>query len=162
MSIQMTGADVIDMAVQTELHGERFYREAAGRATTDEARQLFEFLAAEETRHRQTFEGMATGIVATEIDPGTWAEALNYIDAAVDRAFFTSPQAPIREIARGATEGDMVRQAIAFEKDTLLFFISLRDLVQPANQPLVDGIAREERRHIAQLGRMLAGLRQGS
>jgi len=53
----------------------------------------------------------------------------------------------------------MLRQAIAFEKDTLLFFVSLRDLVQPANQPLVDGIAREERRHIAQLGRMLAQAR---
>ena len=32
MSIQLSGADIVDLAVQTEVRGERFYREAAGAA----------------------------------------------------------------------------------------------------------------------------------
>ncbi len=159
MTIQMTGADVIDLAVQTELQGERFYRAAAAAATAPEGRRLFAFLATEETRHRATFEGLATSIVTTAIDPTTWAEAIGYIEATVDRAFFSGRRSPLREIAQGASEADMIRQAIAFEKETLLFFVGLRDLVQPANQPLIDAIIREERQHIVRLAGMLSAPR---
>jgi rubrerythrin len=158
MTIQMTGADVIDMAVQTETRGEQFYRQAAREAQDPEARQLFEFLAGEETRHRTIFSGLSAGIVASEIDPQTWAEALMYIEATVDRAFFRGSGAPLREIDPGAAEADLLRQAIEFEKETLLFFVSLRDLVQPASQRLVDDIVREERSHVATLARRLATL----
>ena len=51
----------------------------------------------------------------------------------------------------------MVRKAIDFEKDTLLFFYGLRDLVQPVNQRLVDGIIGEEKKHIRELAAILRG-----
>jgi rubrerythrin len=158
MTIQMTGADVIDLAVQTETRGEQFYRHAAREADAPEARQLFAFLAEEETRHRAIFSGLSAGVVASEIDPQTWAEAVMYIEATVDRAFFSGAGAPLREIPAGAREADLLRQAIDFEKETLLFFVSLRDLVQPASQRLIDDIVREERGHVASLARRLAAL----
>ncbi|NLD72742.1 MAG: ferritin family protein [Chloroflexi bacterium] len=160
MTIQMTGADVIDMAVQTETRGEQFYRQAAQAAEHPEARSLFEYLATEEARHRAVFSGLSAGIVAAEIDPQTWAEALLYIEATVDRAFFRGAGAPLKEIPAGADEADLLRQAIAFEKETLLFFLSLHDLVQPNSQRLIDDIVREERSHVVSLAKMLAEVRE--
>jgi len=156
MSIQITGGDVVDMAVQTEIEGERFYRAAAERADNPEARELFTFLAEEETRHRQTFEALGDSIVVTEIDPTTWEEAIAYIRATIDRAFFSGTRAPIRTIALQATVGDILRQAIAFEQQTLLFFGALRDLVQPLNRPIIDRIVVEERSHVTRLAAMLS------
>lgn len=155
MTIQMTGADVIDLAVRTEVRGERFYRQAAEQATSQSARALFRHLADEEVRHRRTFEELAPSIVSTEIDPSTWEEAMAYIEVTVDRASFQDDDAAILSVPKGEDERTMIAKAIDFEKETLLFFTTLRDLVQPANQSIVDDIAREERRHIARLGRML-------
>ncbi|MHB0856005.1 MAG: ferritin-like domain-containing protein [Anaerolineae bacterium] len=154
MSLQLNGADIVDLAVQAETRGERFYREAAEAAQDKGAKELFEYLRAEEVRHKLIFEGLARDIVLTELDPTTWDEVVGYIEATVDQAFFKD-DAPIRMIPAGTSLGDMVRRAIGFEQQTLLFFHSLRDLVQPANQPLVDSIIQEERSHVRRLSAML-------
>jgi len=155
MSIQLTGADVIDLAVQTEIRGEKFYREAMGQADRADARSLFGYLAQEEVRHKQVFQGLSPSIVVTEIDPTTWDDVVEYIHATVDSAFFRQTDAPIRLIPQGATVNDMVRMAMNFEKQTLLYFYTLRDLVQPSNRPLIDKIVDEEKSHIRRLAAWL-------
>lgn len=156
MSIQFSGGDVVDMAVQTEIEGERFYRAAAERADNTEARTLFVYLADEEARHREAFEALSDDIVVAEIDPTTWEEGIAYIRATVDRAFFSGAGAPIRTISLESTVEGMLRQAIAFEQQTLLFFGALRDLVQPPNRPIIDRIVVEERGHVRRLAAMLS------
>lgn len=154
MSIQVSGADVIDLAIETEVRGERFYREAMARAGTPGARELFEYLADEELRHKAIFEELADKVVVTEVAPSILEEALSYIESTVDMAFFRD-YSPLQKIPEGTTEVDLLERALAFEKETLLFFTGLRDLVQPENEAIVDGVAREERRHIARIGAML-------
>jgi rubrerythrin len=155
MSIQLSGADIIDVAVQTEIRGHGFYQQAAQRAQRAEVRELFEYLAREEQRHAKLFGGLSGAIVVTEIDPTTWDEAAAYIAATVDAAFFGSGGA-IRSVPQGASIADMLQAAIGFEKETLLYFYSIRDLVQPANRALVDDIIAEEKRHVTRLTQMLA------
>ncbi len=157
MGILLSGADVIDLAVWTEVRGEEFYRQAAAAADRAAARDLFGYLAGEEARHKQIFQGLSPSIIATDIDPTAWDEAEQYIAATVDSSFFSRADAPIRAIPAGATVADMLRQAIEFEKQTLLYFYALRDLVQSSNQPIVDSIVREERRHVRQLAALLSG-----
>lgn len=154
MSIQLTGADIVDLAVQTESRGEIFYRQAAALANSAEAKALFEYLANEEVRHKQIFAGLGAIIVVHEIDPTTWEDAVDYIVSTVDREFF-QPGAPIRGIPEGASLDEMLGQAIAFEQQTLLFFYTLRDLTQAANRDIIEHIIVEEKSHI----RKLVGMR---
>ena len=156
MSIQIPAVTSSIWPWQTEVEGERFYRAAAQRADRAEARELFVFLANEEARHKQAFEALSDSIVVTEIDPTTWEEGIAYIRATIDRAFFQGTNAPIRTVALEATMDDMLRQAIAFEQQTLLFFGALRDLVQSSNRPIIDRIVAEERAHVRRLSAMLA------
>jgi rubrerythrin len=156
MGIQLSGADIIDLAVQTEVHGAKFYREAARVANQPAAAELFRYLADEEVKHKQLFGNMGAAIVITEIDPATWEEAQEYIAAAVDQAFFTKSSAPIRAVPQGATVEEMTRLAIAFEKETLLFFYSVRDLVSAPNRALVDKVVAEEKKHIRRLAALLS------
>jgi rubrerythrin len=44
---------------------------------------------------------------------------------------------------------------MGFEKDTLLFFYDLRDMVSEADQETVSGVIREEQKHLRRLARML-------
>jgi rubrerythrin len=154
MSIQLSGADLIDLAIQTETRGERFYRQAAQATSKPEARELFAYLGDQEVLHRRTFERLAGGIVVTELEPGVWEDALAYIEATVDSAFFQK-DAPIQAIPAGASVEAMLMQAMQFEQQTLLYFGSLRDLVQPANRAIVDHIMAEERSHVRRLAALL-------
>ena len=155
MSVQLSGADLIDLAIQTETRGERFYRQAAAAANKPEAKALFTDLGDQEVLHRRTFERLSGAIVVTEIDPTTWDEAVAYIEATVDSAFF-GKGAPIQAIPAGATVEEMLTQALRFEQQTLLYFGSLRDLVQPTSRAIVDQIMAEERSHV----RLLAAMRK--
>jgi rubrerythrin len=154
MSVLLSGADLIDLAVQTETRGERFYRQAAAATAKAEAKELFTYLGDQEVLHKRTFERLAGAIVATEIDTTTWDDALAYIEATVDSAFF-GKDAPIQNIPAGTSVEEMLAQAIGFEQQTLLYFGSLRDLVQPANREVVDQIMVEERSHVRRLAAML-------
>jgi len=155
MTIQLTGADLVDIAVQTETRGEKFYQDASQRASDPESVKLFTYLAEQEARHRVVFAGLSAAITVTEIDNTTWEEAMAYIEATVDQAFFAGDKTPIAEIPEQATVADMLRMAIEFEQQTLLYFYTLRDLVQPQNRDIVDQIVAEERSHVLRLGAML-------
>ena len=128
---------------------------AAERAGSQEAKDLFEYLADQELIHRKLFQGLSSAIVVTDIDATTWDEAMEYIAATVDREFF-APEAKIHAIPLGATDGERIHQAIEFEKQTLLFFYGLRDLVRRANQEAVDEIIDQEKSHIRRLSEMIA------
>ena len=156
MSILLNGDDLIDLAVQTETRGEAFYQQAATQAGAGPARDLFTYLAEQEAKHRETFRGLIGAVVTTEVDPTTWDETIAYIEATVDRAFFAGGDQPIKTIDPDTTVVEMLTQAIAFEQQTLLYFLTIRDLVKPANRPLVDQIAAEERSHVRQLSAMRA------
>ena len=61
--------------------------------------------------------------------------------------------------ARRAKEAEdretALRAALGFEKDTLLFFYDLREMVGEADQEAVSGIIREEKKHLRRLASML-------
>jgi len=153
MGILLSGADIIDLAVQTEVQGEAFYREAVSKADTKEARDLFTYLAEQEKQHKLVFSQMGDSIVIADLEPAEWQEALDYINATVSQTFF-SDGTPIRAIPDGSTVREMVERAIDFEQQTLLFFYTLRDMVKPANRALVDSIVAEERIHVRRLAAM--------
>jgi rubrerythrin len=156
MTIQLTGADLVDLAMETEEQGERFYRAAAEQTSDPEAKEFFAHLADQEIRHKEVFQKLGSRAITTEIDPTSWDEAMAYIEATVDQAFFSKEQAPIRTVPEGATLSQMIRRAIDFEQQTLLYFYTLRDLVHPANRRIVDDIVAEERSHVRRLSAMLA------
>ncbi|MHB1357815.1 MAG: ferritin-like domain-containing protein [Anaerolineae bacterium] len=157
MGILLSGADIVDIALQTETRGEVFYREAVGLSTSPEARELFTYLADQELQHKLIFANLGGAIIETEIEAVEWQEALEYINATVGQTFFAD-KAPIRSIPAGSTVREMIERAIAFEQQTLLFFYTLRDLVQPANRSLIDTIVSEERTHVRRLSAMRSTL----
>ena len=114
MSIQMSGADVIDLAVQTETRGELFYREAAARTGGGATRELFEYLAGEELRHKQVFSDLGEQVTSEDVQPGILEEAMSYIEATVDMAFFRESYSPLHRIPADATEVQLLEQALAF------------------------------------------------
>ena len=142
--------EVIEQAVQAERLGYKFYNSMASRFEKNvDFRKLFETLAQKELRHEKVFseiKGM-TG----EKEPEGWDEVSPYLRAIVESEFFLGEDKSLPGLERVKTIEDAVRFAMGFEKETLLYFYEIRNVVK--EKDIVDEIINEEKSHIMWLSK---------
>jgi rubrerythrin len=78
-----------------------------------------------------------------------------YLQAALDNALFAGSDKALALAEQARDRQAALRTAVGFEKDTLLFFYDLRDMVSEAEQKAINGIIQEEKLHLRRLARLL-------
>jgi len=146
----------LEMAMGMEVNGEAFYR-AVSEKTDDEAlRGLFQELASQERAHYKVFERMAQGV---EEAPHMGEQAVEeyevYVEVALDQAVFRGEDKALRLAERAEDRETALRAAMGLEKDTMLFYYDLREMVDEADREVITDIIREERQHLARLAKMV-------
>jgi rubrerythrin len=151
-----TAAEAIEMAMEIEKNGEVFYNEAAAKSADAQVKALFEDLAIQEQGHYRAFQKMLKGAQpAPELPAAEYDQYQIYVQATLDQALFAGPEKAL-SLAKQAEDREVaLRAAIGFEKDTLLFFHDLRDMVSEADRETVSSIIREEKKHLRRLAGML-------
>jgi rubrerythrin len=152
----LTGDEIIEMAMRLEESGEVFYNAAAGKAADASVKTLFEELALQEQYHRRAFQQMGRDVVELALSPEQWDQFQAYTGALLQNHFFANPENALHIAAQARDERQALEAALAFEKETLLFFHELRDAVRGPGQQTVDRIIDEEKQHIQRLSGMLA------
>lgn len=163
MDINFTANEAFELAQQIELRVEAFYLQAAAQTADAISRELFQGLAAMEHLHAQVFEAMQSvpesvtwripafsGQREVEVDlwPALAGGMLENINVELPRFF-----------AQRRTSEDILRGAMDFERDTLVFFYGIRQMMAtPADQKRLDDIMKEEMGHLLTLGSQLARL----
>ena len=159
MSIFFSIREVIEMAVSTERSGQAFYQTASKLAKENNLKELFRYLAEEEEKHLKTFQGLYNLLKEKpEITPYNWEEAKLYLEALVDSKFFAGPDAAINLAKEAKDELEVIYAAIEFEKDTLLFFYQILEMIKSQEQELVKKIIEQEKKHIQKLSTMKSKL----
>jgi rubrerythrin len=142
--------EAVEMAVQTEKMGNDFYTAMAERFKEHEdIRDLFQKLALREQVHEKTFSDLKE-LIGDE-EPEKWGEVADYLRAMVESAFFLGKDKAAARIENMQDYRAAVGFALAFEKETLLYFYAIRDLVK--EKEIVDEIINEEQSHIMWLNR---------
>lgn len=152
----LTGDELIEIAMRLEESGEAFYTAAATRATTPGVKALFDDLAVQERLHRRAFQQMGRDVVEVALSAEQWDEFQAYTNALLQQSFFAKPENALNQAARAEDERSALQAALDFEKEAMLFFHELKDVVKGAAQQTVERIVQEERQHIQRLSRMLA------
>lgn len=149
-------ADIIELALQIEKNGEAFYRAVAEKSSSPPIQALFVDLADQEVQHYHFFKKLAqTAWDKPLMTEEVWQDYLGYLDATVQSAFF---QAEDKSLALAETvedEKEAIRMAMGFEKETMLFFHDLRDLVPEGDKKTVTRIIMEEKNHLRRLADLL-------
>ena len=147
--------EIVEMAVQTERLGFKFYNDMAEKFKSDaKLNNLFSILAVKEQRHQKAFEELKE-ILGTR-EPEHWEEVQSYFRAVVESEFFLGKDKSLPSMDHLKTVADAVRFAMGFEKETLLYFVMLRDQIR--EKDVVDEIINEEKSHIMWLGKFKEGL----
>ncbi|MEJ2191270.1 MAG: ferritin family protein [Nitrospirota bacterium] len=141
--------EVVEMAIQTERLGYAFYEEMAGRFPDHKGlKDLFTTLAKKEHHHEQVFTDLLGKIKDAPALEG-WEEAQPYFRAMVESEFFLGDKKALPSMDRVGTVAEAADFALGFEKETLLFFVGLRQGVR--EKDVVEDIIEEEMSHIVWL-----------
>jgi len=153
--LKFSAAEVIEQAIRTETLGNKFYKDLARQFKEDEVlANLFSMLAAKESVHEAKFRELKEE-VGSQASEGS-EEVSEYMRAFVESEFFLGSEKALARMKKVSTPAEAVSNAIGFEKETLLYFVGLRDMVG-RKKALVDAIIKEERSHIAWLNKWKSG-----
>jgi len=153
--MRLTSKVVLGWAQQIEVNGAAFYRQVAAQAEDRDVKLLFEDLAQQEERHHRVYGRMLQQAPDSELSGSDVEGYQDYMATALSAALLGGPEKGIERAKAAIDEQQAIAAALAFEKDTLLFFSDLVDMVPEAHRAAIEGVIEEEKGHVRQLGRML-------
>jgi len=151
-----SAAEIVDMALEMERVGFKFYTALAENASDDETRAMFQWLASEEQTHEREFEKLresAGTYSLPESYPGEWQ---NYVQALIESRTILGDE-EIHRIAKSADFAEALKAGIALEKDSIIFYEALKKHVPESQHKTIDEIIAQEQTHLSKLTGILKG-----
>ena len=159
MSAKFNAGEILDMAAQIETKGAKFYRKAAKHNVA--GRDLLLQIASQEDQHYKIFADMRKALAPSEkggYDP--YGETDLYVKAMVDGFAFEINKDPAESLTGKESLQDLLKTAIQMEKDSIVFYLGLKQMVPPAfGAKKLDAVIKEELTHIAWLSNKRAELK---
>jgi rubrerythrin len=137
--------EIIDLAIQIEKNGERVYRKAQGEISDPSLVSLLQWLADEEAEHAKWFSAMRFTIKETTDDAPLAERGKSILRGVLGGQAFSLEDANFSKIDQVQ---NLLRLAIEFEKDTMLFYEMIRSFIKDQEtRDQLDAIIEEENRH---------------
>ena len=163
MAIVFNADEIFEMAIRIEKNGAEFYRKAASLQSDAKNIKFLEGLANMEDQHRKIFTEMRATLKQTEKDPKVfdpYNEVSEYLAAMADTMGGEGSPSVADSLTGDETLEEILQTAIGLEKDTILFYLGIKDLIPvQSGQDRIDEIIREERGHVIQLSNLLKKLK---
>lgn len=162
MGITFNADEIFEMAEEIERNGARFYRQAAENAPGEKTKKMLLDMAVMEDGHLKTFREMRKELGPREkeetvFDPDN--QSAMYLQTMADGRGYEGKKSVTTELTGSETIQEVLKIAIDAEKNSVVFYTGLKDLVPVrAGKEKVEAIIREELGHIATLRKELAAL----
>jgi rubrerythrin len=154
-----SAGEIIQVGIRIEINGREFYRAAAAASSAQPARQLFVFLADEETRHEKVFRGMLGQVERYEPPENYTEEYYEYLHTLAKDYVFTRENGGKEAGERITGELQAIDIAMGFEKDSILLYHEMKNLVPDYEHAAIDALIAQEQGHLMKLVRMKAALK---
>jgi rubrerythrin len=154
MSITFSTGELINIAIGNERKGIAFYDVMTRSADSASSREIFRFLASMEKEHIQIFQGMLADVDKYKVPENYAREYGDYLQALVDTAVFSDELINSEMATRADSDIKALELAIGAEKDAILFYYMMREIMPQRAQATVDKIIAEEKSHLRQLSEL--------
>ncbi|MCL0097246.1 ferritin family protein [Dehalococcoidia bacterium] len=151
MSISFSTSELINIAIDIERRGMAFYDVMSQSTENAEARDLFRHLGEMKRQHVQIFRDMLGEAGKYQPSESDTEEYAAYLKALVDSAVFTDDLITSGMAANADSDIEALQLAIGAEKDAILFYYLMMDIMPPRTHPVVNKIIAEEKLHLRQL-----------
>jgi rubrerythrin len=149
-----SASDILDMAIEMERIGYRFYDALSKHASDDEGSAMFRWLANEELNHEKDFAQLRDKVASQTLPesyPGEWQA---YVQALVESRTILGDE-DIKRLAVSANFVEALKVGIALEKDSILLYEALKVYVPEGERKTVEAIIAQEQSHLKRLSDVL-------
>jgi rubrerythrin len=154
MSITFSGSELINIAIGIERRGIAFY-DIMTRSTDNAAtRDVFQYLANMEREHIQIFQSMLAEADKYQIPETYTQEYASYLQALVDSTVFSDDMVTSEMATQADSDIEALELAIGAEKDSILFYYEMKEIMPRRAQATVNKIIAEEKSHLRQLSEL--------
>jgi len=165
VSITFNADEIFEMAEEIERNGARFYRDAATQVPDADTKKFLEDMGEMEDTHLTIFSTMRSKLTAADTEMTTYDpddQGALYLQAMAD-AHGTEGRISVAEPLTGKeTLDEIIQIALRAEKNSVCFYLGLKDLVHSdSGKDQVGKIIKEEMGHIAILQTKLTALNNG-
>jgi len=162
MVFNFNAAEVFRVAIKIEENGKKFYDSALGVIDDPSVKKLFEELAEQEVEHKKHFEELRAKLPPQPQTSDVWFpenEMEAYLKMMADQHVFTSDASLENALGQLKNVKDALRMAIEFEKDSVIFFLSMQEAADTKkDQEMIGLLVKEEQTHLRRLSVELARL----
>lgn len=167
MSLDFNADEIFEIACQIERNGADFYQQMSEKISHEPTRKMLLDFAAMEKTHENIFMAMRKDLSAGEMEKTVFdpnEETLGYLHAMADvHVFDTQAEDDFTlsdDLGEAAKARKILRAAINREWGSIALYLGMKELV-PENlgKGKIDGIIKEEMRHVNLLARSLTGLK---
>jgi len=155
MVFNFNAREVFDIAIQIEENGKRFYDRGREIVKDPAVQKLFAELSREEIKHKEKFATLKSQLPASAssgavFDPNNELDL--YIKMMADQHVFISTDSVDAQLARIKDARDALKMAVDFEKDSVIFFLTMQDATEGAKgKEFIGSLVREEQEHLRRL-----------
>lgn len=154
MGSQFEASDIFEIAMRIEENGSSFYRYAVQIAKDEDAKEMFNWLAGEEDKHKIIFQGMLSKI-ETQPPPESYpGEYGAYLHEYADNNLIFKKDVMDAEMARITDTLSAIDFAIRRELDSILYYHEIKGFIARDQHESIDKIINEERKHFKTLSEM--------
>ena len=151
MSIIFSSDELLNIAIGIERRGMTFYDIMAKSTDNEVARAIFEGLVNMEREHIEIFEDMMDEMDSPPAPKAPSQEYSDYIRALIDDAVFNDDMITSEMATQADSDIKAIELAISAEKDSILFYYEMKDLMPKKVLPVIERVIAEEKLHLQQL-----------
>jgi rubrerythrin len=159
MAVFFSGSELLEIAMGIERNGMAFYQALADKTGKRDVKDIYTYLAGEEKKHLDTFQGMSDSLGQAKLPETYTEEYMLYLKSLVDSAVFSNVTEARQKANKVSNEVEALDTGIRAEKDSILFYTELQHLVRERDRKVVLKILDEEKNHLRQLSELIAELR---
>ena len=156
--------EVFQIAIDMEGNGKFFYEKAMEIIDDPDVKELLAFLAQEEGEHLKKFTELKAQLPKTATEDTIWDpehEMNKYLQMMADMHVFRSDFDVEEKLSRVKNPEDVLKLGIQFEKDSIIFFLTIQDATEEKKgQELIGQLVDEEKKHLnklsLELGKLIA------
>ncbi len=154
MSISLSASEILQIAIGIERRGIAFYDVMAKSVQNAETRKVFQNFARMEQYHVKIFQDMLDEADKYEPAQADSEEYDAYVQALGDSAVFTDDMITSEMATKTESDIEALELAIGAEKDSILFYYEMKELLPQRVHPTVNRVITEEKSHLRQLSEL--------
>lgn len=158
MGILLSGRELVEIAIGIERNGITFYDSLAKSTEAVKASDLYKYLAGKEKEHLKLFQNMIDLVGDYQLPEMYTEEYDRYLKALIDSTVFSDEQGALQRAQKVTTEAEAIQIGLGAEKDSILFYSEMRELVHGSERDVIDQIIEEEKTHLARLSDLMRNL----